>query len=79
MRVLGIPGLGPFPGKILTRFREPSPKCKWESERLTFSIGKSGMRCAALWERWELQLFPENLWESGIGHPLSLTLRLVPQ
>ena len=41
---------------------------------LTFSIGEWGMRYSALWNRWELQFFPENIsgirdWTPGIPSP----------
>ena len=64
MEILGISGLGFFPeqtSEILGS--DPFPE-ENGNPGLTFSIGKSEMHCFALWERWELQLFPENFIES---------------
>ena len=52
-------------------FREKRPIPEGNGNpALTFSTGMSKMRCFALWERWEFQLFPENYSENpGLNTP----------
>ena len=66
--LIGVPVV-----KNLLGYREQSLFSEQEGNPgFKFSIGKSGMRCFALWESWELQLFPENFsGKLGLGIPLS--------